>query len=655
MVSNLNLAIGSNSFPVIPMFSLIKKPTIWMLDHIVGTSLTLFLLSITMNVAFAGPLLKTPTNIQSSDVSFLRTQLPAADVTITLEPLEKYVNAVLTEGCFDTASGFILITDHNGQQETASYGNKSCDSSNVTTLTNVRRGLNPTNVSFGTGTGIAFDAGAEVRVIDYPLMWNNAVYIDSRNTFTEIQAIKFSGCGSFQVPTFATIAERDAQLANPKDFEFSAVTDTGAMFQRIGGAWVTVGQGTVPFASETVAGKLEVGTLAEHKTRTQTGSTSAVLGVRVSNLISSAATYYPAQLICGSGGTSVIGTWTSVTDGEFSFTFNGTSIDVTAINFAAAADMTEVAGRIQGQLNVVASGTGHTVTWEGTGTSTGFTIVSSDLTGGSSGSTLIAVSGGGGTDISGAGTIYMDCDVGSLNVLQHIAPIPNHVSDESKVVMLNHDGYCDVSLGCTGTGKHVLGELLVGANTGTVTTLGSTSGEVLTGTADGGWTSRPVRSVQTLLYTVADQGKLGASSTQTATGAVMTFDADQFKIANDGVHIIITGEYRDAGGTHTIEVFLDSVKIATHLSPATLNTSGTQAFIWHISLKATAVGGSGTMKTESVFHTAQWEAGTGKSSDSDTIDTTKALALEITSQFSTSNAANYVNPFTYYVVTATAP
>lgn len=112
-----------------------------------------------------------------------------------------------------------------------------------------------------------------------------------------------------------------------------------------------------------------------------------------------------AYLTGGSSATSVIGTWNAVTDGEFSITINDEAIDVTALDFSAAADMDEVAAIIQTGINLnVAESEAVTVAWD-----TDHFII----TGRSVVSVTSAVAGGSGTDISGAGaTAFMDSDTG---------------------------------------------------------------------------------------------------------------------------------------------------------------------------------------------------------------------------------------------------
>lgn len=115
------------------------------------------------------------------------------------------------------------------------------------------------------------------------------------------------------------------------------------------------------------------------------------------------ATPASGYLTGGTSATAVIATWNAVTDGEFAITVDGTAHDVKAIDFSAAADMNAVAALIQEALRAKTL-TQITCVW-----STNKFII----TGKTSVSVTSAVSGGTGTDISGAGaTAFMDAETG---------------------------------------------------------------------------------------------------------------------------------------------------------------------------------------------------------------------------------------------------
>lgn len=105
-----------------------------------------------------------------------------------------------------------------------------------------------------------------------------------------------------------------------------------------------------------------------------------------------------AYLTCGTAGTSTPATWAAITDGEFTVTIDGTSRDITAIDFTGDASMTDVAATIQARIRAITSGS-EVVIWD-----TDHFVITSGITGSESEiSVLSAVGGGVGTDISDTG------------------------------------------------------------------------------------------------------------------------------------------------------------------------------------------------------------------------------------------------------------
>lgn len=110
-----------------------------------------------------------------------------------------------------------------------------------------------------------------------------------------------------------------------------------------------------------------------------------------------------SYLTGGSSATAVVATWNAVTDGEFAITINEETVNVTGLDFSAAADMDEVAAIIQAGINLnIAESEAVTVVWDTDHfVITGLSVVS----------VTSAVVAGEGTDISGAGaTAFMDCE-----------------------------------------------------------------------------------------------------------------------------------------------------------------------------------------------------------------------------------------------------
>lgn len=103
----------------------------------------------------------------------------------------------------------------------------------------------------------------------------------------------------------------------------------------------------------------------------------------------------------GASATSVIGTWTAVTDGGFKATIDGTLKAVGPINFTGVADMNAVAAKIQTAVRAATGGT-ETVVW-----STNKFIITASK------SCSVLTSPDSGTDISGVGaTAFMDSETG---------------------------------------------------------------------------------------------------------------------------------------------------------------------------------------------------------------------------------------------------
>lgn len=119
--------------------------------------------------------------------------------------------------------------------------------------------------------------------------------------------------------------------------------------------------------------------------------------------------YAPAYLLCGGSPTTVVATWSAVTNGAFQVTIDGTARSVTGIDFSAVTTMAEIASTIQTALRAVTSGS-ENVIWDAT--SSRF-IVQSGSTASTSAITKLTA-GASGTDISGAGaTAFMDGDAGA--------------------------------------------------------------------------------------------------------------------------------------------------------------------------------------------------------------------------------------------------
>ena len=106
-----------------------------------------------------------------------------------------------------------------------------------------------------------------------------------------------------------------------------------------------------------------------------------------------------ALLTGGTSATSVVGTWTVVTDGEFTITIDGIAYDITEIDFTGAADMDAIAAIIQIAIRAATGNSHETCVWS----TNKFIITSVNTTSSSAVSVLETSTGTVGTDISGAG------------------------------------------------------------------------------------------------------------------------------------------------------------------------------------------------------------------------------------------------------------
>ncbi len=213
-----------------------------------------------IGVAFAAEITTTPTGLTAGDISVLRASITASATTITLEPVKKWVDGTRTTGCFDTPSGFIIIEDFGGRTEWASYGTNACSSSNITTLTEVRRGLNPSSPAFTAGTGLAFDAGATVKVVDYPLLYNQSTYRDTVNTFTGSGQMTSNQTSQAWIDAnCVTTAQRDS-FTFVNDGNIICNSSTSTIDVRLGGQWLSfaTGTGALQNATEIITGKVRL-------------------------------------------------------------------------------------------------------------------------------------------------------------------------------------------------------------------------------------------------------------------------------------------------------------------------------------------------------------------------------------------------------------
>jgi hypothetical protein len=145
--------------------------------------------------------------------------------------------------------------------------------------------------------------------------------------------------------------------------------------------------------------------------------------------------YTPAFLTGGNAPEIVVAIWDSVSDGAFSITIDGAVREITGLNFQVPAviSMAEVATVIQVGIRAV-TGSNETCTWSGTE----FVITSALTTVASAVTVTSTIAVPAGTDISGAGAAYMDCDAGSTAVAS--AAVLDPTADAGSLVVLAASG-----------------------------------------------------------------------------------------------------------------------------------------------------------------------------------------------------------------------
>jgi len=157
----------------------------------------------------------------------------------------------------------------------------------IVTLTGtIIRGLCWNSTAYTSCTdGQTFTPGAAVIFSNHHGLYNAAAKKDRANTFTASGAVSFNGSGSFVPPIFASMAEANRQLGpTPRNGMIFYNVGSGALFQRIAGAWTTVGSSTTVNASETAAGKGQLATVSSLSGGVVTGDTGARLLIG-SNLV----------------------------------------------------------------------------------------------------------------------------------------------------------------------------------------------------------------------------------------------------------------------------------------------------------------------------------------------------------------------------------
>jgi len=216
-----------------------------------------------------------------------------------------------------------------------------------------------------------------------------------------------------------------------------------AQYSNDGSSWVNVDDSVASVlfkvsSADTTAGyaedKIQAGSNITITKKNSGANEYLEISTSLPDSVSAHEIYAPAYLTGGTGAETNTAIWDSVSDGEFAITINGVAYDITGLDLTGITDMDDVAAVIQAGIRAATSST-ETCVWS----TDHFVITSADTTSSSAITVTSAVSGGTGTDISGAGASnYMDCDSGNGTVT---AKAFDPTADSGKLVKLGSDGF----------------------------------------------------------------------------------------------------------------------------------------------------------------------------------------------------------------------
>lgn len=241
--------------------------------------LFLFLLSLLVPVAFADDVLKLGT-VYDLPVMYLSSPITS---TTQVEP-EITIAAPIRNGSaliIPSLSGAVFEIAFGGYTESVYASRVAVNSTTgVITLTgSVVRDLcyNQATSFTSCNNGRRWGKGAQVRLVDTAKRFNRLADRTWSNVFNASGAIKFSGSGTIELPSYTSDTERTQQSPTPNLYSISCLDSTGKCSIYSGGQWTEIATATGSFvnASDTVAGKVQDGTLDHLQNRTMTGATGA--------------------------------------------------------------------------------------------------------------------------------------------------------------------------------------------------------------------------------------------------------------------------------------------------------------------------------------------------------------------------------------------
>lgn len=195
---------------------------------------------------------------------------------------------------FATTTGGLLRIRSGNFREDITYTSATIGSDNRVTLVGVTRNIcaQYARQYISCGDGRRWGKGAIVELTVDARILNLKLNLDRRNNLTGSGQITGTGTGQaiIDLPCITT-TQRDAfNSADVSDGQLICNSTTGTFQQRIGGAWLSIGTTGDVNATESVAGKVELATIAEQLSKGISGSAGPLV-VQTQYLTSSGAVH----------------------------------------------------------------------------------------------------------------------------------------------------------------------------------------------------------------------------------------------------------------------------------------------------------------------------------------------------------------------------
>lgn len=236
----------------------------------------------------------TPSNLSNLAKGSLAAKITAAQTTGITVTADAYTTASGTKyGQFPTGNSILKLTSTT-QSNVTKVEFMGVESATQTGAT-VTLGTCIRDLDWEDGTdftsqsnGLAFPAGTTVELVWTVQHAENTPFKNNANTFTGKQTfnagVALGGTTAGLELTPLTTAEREA--LTPENGTIVYDETLGVNYQYVGGAWAAVGDTGTANSSETVSGKVEVGTSAQIDAETDTGETGAFIVARPSHIVS---------------------------------------------------------------------------------------------------------------------------------------------------------------------------------------------------------------------------------------------------------------------------------------------------------------------------------------------------------------------------------